>query len=107
MATANRSGMIDRAVPQPGNGDWDDNGPVIPRIPRPRPATPASVVGPFGPQTRAALIAEFRTARDTHNVIHGRAVYRAAAAHDDAYPGEPSLVDELIGHHIDALTAVA
>lgn len=78
MATANRSGVIKCAS---------------------YPAT-------LSPQTRAALLAEFRAARDARDVARGREIYRTAAAHDDAHPGEPSLVDELIAVHADALKAV-
>ncbi|MBB1252908.1 hypothetical protein H3146_05940 [Streptomyces sp. OF3] len=62
---------------------------------------------PFSPQTRVAIIAEFRAARDARDAQKARDIYRAAADHDDTHPDEPSLVDELIGLHVDAMGVAA
>ena len=65
------------------------------------------IVAPFGSQTRVAIIGEFRLARDRRDVQAARLIYRTAADHDRTFPAEPSLVDELIGLHIDAMGLVA
>lgn len=65
------------------------------------------IVAPFSPQTRVAIIGEFRLARDRRDVQAARLIYRTAADHDATFPDEPSLVDELIGLHIDAMGLVA
>ena len=62
---------------------------------------------PFSPQTRIALIAEFRAAHDRQDRGAVKAIYRTAADHDEAHPDEQSLVDDLLGLHIDALWMVA
>jgi hypothetical protein len=53
-------------------------------------------------------VAEFRAAREDRDVEAGKELYRFAAEHDTAWPGEPSLVDCLLVLHADAiLKAVA
>lgn len=65
------------------------------------------IVAPFSPQTRVAIIGEFRAARDRRDVQAARLIYRTASDHDRTFPEEPSLVDELIGLHVEAMGLVA
>lgn len=61
---------------------------------------------PFSPQTRIAILAEFRAAHDRQDANAVKAIYRAAADHDETHPGEDSLVSDLLGLHIDAMWMV-
>lgn len=70
-------------------------------------ASRGPIVVPFSAQTRVAIIGEFRLARDRRDVQAARLIYRTAADHDATYPDELSLVDELIGLHVEAMGLVA
>lgn len=113
MATADSNGAINRANNPLLDADAASTSPAAARlratttVAEAESAARGPIVAPFGSQTRVAILAEFRAARDRRDVQAARLIYRTAADHDATYPDEPSLVDELIGLHVDAMGLVA
>jgi hypothetical protein len=54
-------------------------------------------------QTRRALVAEWQAARDRGDVATGREIYSLAQTHDEAWPDEPSLHDQLLDLNVGTL----
>lgn len=52
---------------------------------------------PLSSRTRAALRAEWLTAKAANDLATGRDIIQVAKAHDQAWPDEPSLYNEVTG----------
>lgn len=52
---------------------------------------------PLTPGTRVALRAEWTAAKKRNDIALGRDIIQVAKAHDEAWPDEPSLYNEITG----------